>query len=61
MIGNRYEYDVMAKCEKELWWYRCLHELTLKKINAATKIAHQSILNAGCGTGELLVRVKENG
>ncbi len=61
MIGNRYEYDAMAKCERQLWWYRCLHELTIQKIKAYTAAAQPRILDAGCGTGGLLWRLKESG
>ncbi|HTE09428.1 MAG TPA: class I SAM-dependent methyltransferase [Chitinophagaceae bacterium] len=61
MIGNRYEYDTMAKCEQELWWYRCLHDLTLLKIKTAATVAHPRVLDAGCGTGGLLLKLKENG
>lgn len=61
MIGNRYEYDAMAKCERELWWYRCLHELTIRKIKAYNPAQNLRILDAGCGTGGLLCRLKESG
>ncbi len=29
MIGKDYEYNAMANSERTLWWYRCLHALTL--------------------------------
>jgi SAM-dependent methyltransferase len=60
MIGKQYEYAAMAKCEKELWWYKCLHDLTLKKIN---RIAGKNaiILDAGCGTGGMLAHLTKHG
>lgn len=61
MIGKQYEYDVMAKCERELWWYRCLHELTIKKVKQYSGIQNPVMLDAGCGTGGMLVRFKESG
>ncbi len=61
MIGKQYEYDAMAKCEKELWWYRCLHELTLKKIKESSISSDSEILDAGCGTGGLLAFLKGHG
>jgi SAM-dependent methyltransferase len=61
MIGNLYEYDAMAKCEHELWWYRCLHDLTLHTIKKNTFTSSPRILDAGCGTGGLLLQLKNNG
>ncbi len=61
MIGNRYEYDAMANCERQMWWYRCLHELTIRKIKASSVTGNPRILDAGCGTGGLLWRLKESG
>jgi 2-polyprenyl-3-methyl-5-hydroxy-6-metoxy-1,4-benzoquinol methylase len=61
MIGKQHEYDVMAKCEKELWWYQSLHKLTIKKILQYSRIQNPSILDAGCGTGGMLVRFQESG
>lgn len=61
MIGKRYEYDAMATCEKDLWWYKCLHELTVETItkNQFTKTAF--ILDAGCGTGGMLTYLQQQG
>ena len=60
MIGKQYEYEAMAKCEKELWWYRCLHDLTLKKIKQAAD-KNAIILDAGCGTGGMLTHLQSQG
>ena len=60
MIGKQYEYDAMAICEKELWWYKCLHDLTLKKVEQVTD-KNAFILDAGCGTGGLLTRLHLQG
>ena len=60
MIGKRYEYDAMALCETSMWWYRCLHEMTIDVIKKAAP-RNPAILDAGCGTGGLLVRLQENG
>ena len=60
MIGKQYEYDAMARCEKELWWYKSLHDRTLRTIEqVAGKDA--KILDAGCGTGGMLTRLKSHG
>lgn len=56
MIGKRLEYEAMAECEKELWWYRCLHELSMKSLKGVP--ADARILDAGCGTGGLLQRLE---
>jgi SAM-dependent methyltransferase len=60
MIGKQYEYDAMAKCEKELWWYRCLHDLTLRTIERVVG-KDATILDAGCGTGGMLIHLQSNG
>jgi SAM-dependent methyltransferase len=61
MIGKRHEYAVMAKYGKELWWYRCLHDLTLKKIREFSFPVNARILDAGCGTGGMLAHLQQNG
>lgn len=61
MIGNRYEYDAMAHCERDLWWFRCLHKLTISTIKKYSSISAPSILDAGCGTGGLIEQLKQQG
>ncbi len=61
MIGKQYEYDAMSKCDKELWWYRNLHDLTVKKIHQYSYPLNAHILDAGCGTGGMLVTLNQNG
>jgi SAM-dependent methyltransferase len=61
MIGNRYEYDAMAHCERDLWWFKCLHELTIQKIYKYSRVKEPAILDAGCGTGGLIEQLKQQG
>lgn len=62
MIGNRYEYDTMAKCERDLWWFKSLHKNTLKHIKKfIPEIKNPAILDAGCGTGGLMEFLRING
>jgi SAM-dependent methyltransferase len=61
MIGNRYEYDAMARCERDLWWYKNLHELTIRTIKKYSQAADPAILDAGCGTGGLIEKLKQEG
>jgi SAM-dependent methyltransferase len=61
MIGKRHEYMAMALCESRMWWYSCLHKLTLQEIRKNFIGNNPRILDAGCGTGGLLSRLIENG
>jgi len=61
MVGKGHEYQVMADCERKLWWYRSLHDLTVKKIRQYGAFEKSYILDAGCGTGGMLSVLKENG
>lgn len=62
MIDRSVEYEKMAKVEKELWWYRVLHELThsaiRRQFGADTSIR---IVDLGCGTGGLMMYLKQLG
>ena len=53
MIGKQHEYDVMAECEKDMWWFKNLHETTLSSIEKYS-FREANILDAGCGTGGML-------
>ena len=51
----------MAKVELEHWWYKSLHELTLKNVQNKFSDKSISIIDAGCGTGGLLFQFKKKG
>jgi 2-polyprenyl-3-methyl-5-hydroxy-6-metoxy-1,4-benzoquinol methylase len=62
MIGKRDEYQRMYQAEQQLWWYRILHqkvETHLKK--HFNNPANITILDAGCGTGGLLLHLQKQG
>jgi SAM-dependent methyltransferase len=61
MIGKPYEYEAMATCEKDLWWYKCLHDNTLQAIQRHRVSPDKMILDAGCGTGGLLKKLISKG
>ncbi|MCX7591635.1 MAG: class I SAM-dependent methyltransferase [Kiritimatiellae bacterium] len=61
MLDRPEEYDKMALAERELWWYRALHELTYRAIRKAGFGQSPSILDAGCGTGGLLLYLRQHG
>lgn len=61
MIDNRREYEVMAEVEANHWWYRVLHSLVLESIEREQMSPNIHVLDAGCGTGGLLSRLKEAG
>jgi SAM-dependent methyltransferase len=61
MIGNRYEYDAMAHCERDLWWFKYLHQLTIRTIKKYSNTSNPAILDAGCGTGGLVEQLKQQG
>ncbi len=61
MIGKPSEYEAMARCEKELWWYRSLHDITLLKMKAHSIEPSATILDAGCGTGGMMQKLLSHG
>lgn len=51
----------MAQVESRLWWYRALHQLTVDALAAHLRGRNAVIVDAGCGTGGLLVFLRERG
>lgn len=61
MLDRHEEYDRMAECEQKLWWYRALHERTVEAIRQRFGQQPLRILDAGCGTGGLMMYLREQG
>ena len=62
MIDNREEYQRMFDVENKLWWYQSLHTRVLKHIKKQfINTSKIKILDAACGTGGLLMFLKQNG
>lgn len=61
MIDNHREYDVMAAVEADHWWYRVLHHLVIESIERRFESRNLNVLDAGCGTGGLMVSLKAAG
>lgn len=50
------EYDLMDAAEESMWWYRALHRRLLDALEGV----QGSVLDAGCGTGGFLARLKRD-
>ena len=61
MLERKDEYEKMARVEQEHWWYRALHHLVLDYLRGNTRNNDISILDAGCGTGGLMLFLRQNG
>lgn len=61
MLDRNEEYDRMAQCEEQLWWYRALHERTVESIRRAAGNRSLRVLDAGCGTGGLMLFLQAQG
>jgi SAM-dependent methyltransferase len=62
MIGKRDEYERMYEAEQTLWWYRVLHQKVAAQIRKHfASNAQIDILDAGCGTGGLLLYLQKQG
>lgn len=52
------EYKLMDEAEDGMWWYRALHAGVLDAL-APNRAGGPPVLDAGCGTGGFLVRLRE--
>jgi len=61
MLSRKNEYERMARVEQEHWWYRALHHLVLDSIRRHAVGSNISIIDAGCGTGGLMIYLQRQG
>lgn len=61
MLDRKHEYIKMADVEDRHWWYKSLNELVLHTISKQKKDKSIKIVDAGCGTGGLLSKLKSEG
>ena len=53
------EYRKMAEVEDRMWYYRALHRHVVGGVRPRSENVSVSLLDAGCGTGGLMRRLKE--
>jgi SAM-dependent methyltransferase len=58
MLHNSREYKVMATVEEGHWWYLTLHRKVISTIKKNFTTENIKLLDAGCGTGGFLKKVK---
>jgi SAM-dependent methyltransferase len=62
VLINYQEYQAMFEVEDQMWWYKTLHERVISEIKTYSKDYKKlKILDAGCGTGGLLTKLKNEG
>lgn len=54
------EYEAMHAQEHRFWWYRALHEIIVSRLQAMSLPASFRLLDAGCGTGGALNKVRSS-
>ena len=59
MLDRENEYIKMAEVERNHWWYKNLHRLVLDAIKSRFNSRDVGIIDAGCGTGGLLLFLKD--
>jgi 2-polyprenyl-3-methyl-5-hydroxy-6-metoxy-1,4-benzoquinol methylase len=61
LLINYQEYLAMYKVEDTLWWYQVLHDRVVEEVKSLPGFPHLKVLDAGCGTGGLMSRLKMEG
>ncbi len=57
---NDYEYRIMREVEDSFWWYVTLHRAVVAEVQGAMAgRARGRVLDAGCGTGGMLERLRQ--
>jgi SAM-dependent methyltransferase len=54
---ERSEYERLAAVEERMWWFRALHDNLVAALAGAAITPLRRVLDAGCGTGGLLLRL----
>ena len=52
------EYQLMDEAEDGMWWYRALHARVLDALDPGDRAGGGPVLDAGCGTGGFLWRLR---
>jgi len=55
---ERGEYERLSQAEDRMWWFRGLHANLLSALAEGGGAGQRRILDAGCGTGGLVARLK---